>query len=80
MRSAAQCAMLLPADAIELRGADQLHSCIAVAMFARIIDVDELRLQSVAARRKSPVQPCRTAISLAARITLGVSLARETYV
>ena len=72
MRSPAQCAMLLPADAIELRGADRCSNSLQFALFAAIIDVDELRLQSVAAPRQMPNASLQTAIRLAARITLGV--------
>ena len=47
------------------------------ALFAAIIDVDE---RWTAIRRARRPMPCAAAISQAARITLGVSLARETYV
>jgi hypothetical protein len=54
---------------------------LQIASFAAIIDVDErCDCKSVAARHKKPCAASHTAISQAARITLGVAPARETYV
>ena len=69
------------ADAIELRGADQLHNWfLALALIAAIIDVDK-RWNAIR-RRAPPNALCSLAgpLSQAARIAPGVTPARQTYV
>ena len=60
-------------------GGSTAQLLVAVAMFARIIDVDELRLHPSPRAAKCPNAACTAAMQPSERIAPGVAPARETY-